>query len=216
MDTRAELHPWIMEKKCLACVQAMQQSGFDAHYCPDGAAARKIILAAAENSNTIGFGGSITLKELGLFEALDSMGKELLIHNKPEYSLEQKTEIRRRQLLCDLFLTSTNALTMDGKLVNIDGIGNRVAAMVFGPKKVIVVCGRNKLVNDVHQALDRIKNYAAPANAKRLDYKLNCAQTGFCSDCQSPHRICNITVIIEKKPVHTDMTVLLVNEDLGL
>lgn len=216
MASRTELHDWIMEKKCRACVKALNQSGFDAIYCKDAAAAREHILAAAGTAQTIGFGGSVTLGELNLHDALAGMGKELLIHNKPEFTPEQKLAIRRQQQICDLFLTSTNALTMDGKIVNVDGTGNRVAAMIFGPKKVIVAAGRNKLVEGTEHALERIKNYAAPANAKRLGYKLNCGQTGFCSDCNSPQRICNITTIIEKKPTQTDFTVLVINEDLGL
>ena len=216
METRDELHQWIMEKKCLACVEALKKSRFDARYCQNVAEAKAFVLDAAEKAETVGFGSSVTTRALNLPEEIGRMGKELLIHKQPGFTPEQRAEVRRRQYTCDLFLTSTNALTMDGKLVNVDGTGNRVAAMIHGPKKVIVITGRNKLVEGVHQALDRIKNYVAPANAKRLGYKLNCAQTGFCTDCDSPQRICNITTIIEKKPANTDLTVLLVNEDLGL
>jgi hypothetical protein len=123
----------------------------------------------------------------------------------------------RRQLTCDLFLTGTNALTMDGCLVNIDATGNRAAAMFFGPDKVIVVAGRNKIVNgDIDDAVRRIKGCASPPNTRRLNFKTPCASTGLCSDCSSPDRICRITTIIDRKPRQTDLRVLVVNEDMGL
>jgi hypothetical protein len=126
-------------------------------------------------------------------------------------------EIMRRQLTCDLFLTSSNAVTLSGWLVNIDGNGNRVAALTFGPKKVIVVAGRNKLVDgDLTAAIHRVKNIAAPPNAKRLNCNTPCAKTGFCANCNSPDRICRIIHVMDRKPRVADLHVLIVNEDLGL
>jgi hypothetical protein len=125
--------------------------------------------------------------------------------------------IMRRQLTCDLFLTGTNALTLSGCLVNIDATGNRVGSMLFGPKKVIVVAGRNKLVDgDIADALKRIKEWSSPPNARRLNFNTPCAKTGFCCDCNSPERICRITTIIDRKPRQTDLRVLVVNEEMGL
>jgi len=117
---------------------------------------------------------------------------------------------------CDVLITGTNAITTDGKLVNIDAVGNRVAAMIFGPKKVIIVVGRNKIVKDVKEALHRIKNVIAPYHAKTKDFATPCAQTGKCSDCSSNRRICSVTTIMEKKPWRTDITIVLIDEDLGL
>ncbi|MEM3137804.1 MAG: LUD domain-containing protein, partial [Thermofilaceae archaeon] len=110
---------------------------------------------------------------------------------------------------------SVNAVTMDGKLISIDGVGNRVAAMIFGPKRVIVVAGKNKLVRDVKEGLWRAKNIAAVMNCKRLKLKTPCVKLDRCLDCSSPERACNITVIVERKPSLTDFHVILVNEDLG-
>ncbi|MDR1615490.1 MAG: lactate utilization protein [Syntrophomonadaceae bacterium] len=216
MNSSLELRSWLAEQKCRAAIKALGKSGFDAVYCPTAPDAAEYIIKAAADALTIGFGGSMSVNELRIHERLRAMDKKLLIHNQPEFSPEQNMETRRLQLVCDLFITGTNALTLEGQLVNIDGTGNRVAAMIFGPKKVIVVAGRNKLVANAAQAIERIKNIAAPANAKRLNYDLSCVKTGFCSDCRSPQRICNITVILEKKPIYSDITVLVVNDDLGL
>jgi len=143
------------------------------------------------------------------------MGKELLDHNQAGLNPEEKMAVMRRQLTSDLFLASANAVTLTGNIISIDGNGNRVASMIFGPKKVILVVGRNKLVGDVDEGLKRIKAIAAPLAAKRLNIDTPCAKTGFCIDCKSPGRICAITVILERKPRLSDFRVLVVNEDLG-
>jgi hypothetical protein len=116
----------------------------------------------------------------------------------------------------DLYLTGTNAVTEDGCLVNLDMIGNRVAALTFGPKKVVVFVGRNKIVSDLESAMYRIKDYAAPTNAMRLNCKTPCVKTSECADCKSPGRICNTWTITEKSYPKERVTVVLINEDLGL
>ncbi|MFA7405893.1 MAG: lactate utilization protein, partial [Pelobacteraceae bacterium] len=137
-------------------------------------------------------------------------------HAKAGLAPDERLDILRRQLTCDLFLSGCNALTLSGELVNIDATGNRVGAMLFGPKKVIVVAGRNKLVDGTaHDAILRVKACATPPNAKRLSFKTPCASTGFCSDCNSPERLCRVTTIIDRKPRFTDLHVLVVNTDLG-
>ena len=144
------------------------------------------------------------------------MGREILNHGDPALSRDEKIGVMRRQLTCDLFLSGTNALTLSGELVNIDATGNRAAAMFFGPRKVIVVAGRNKLVDGtVQDAIQRVKNWATPPNSRRLKYKTPCASTGFCCDCNSPDRLCRVTTVIERPPRLTDMRVLVVNADLG-
>jgi hypothetical protein len=147
---------------------------------------------------------------------LREMGREILNHANPALSRDERMDVMRRQLTCDLFLSGTNALTLSGELVNIDATGNRAAAMFFGPRKVVVVAGRNKLVDGTaHDAIQRVKNWATPPNAKRLNFKTPCASTGFCSDCNSPDRLCRVTTIIDRKPRFTDLRVLVVNADLG-
>jgi L-lactate utilization protein LutB len=125
-------------------------------------------------------------------------------------------ERRRRALLVDLFITGTNAVTETGKLVNLDMIGNRVAGITFGPKHVIVIVGRNKIVPDIEDAMLRIKNFAAPANSMRLDKKTPCVKTSMCEECRSIDRICNNWTITEKSFPKGRIKVVLINEDLGL
>ena len=124
-------------------------------------------------------------------------------------------ERRRQALLVDLFFTSTNAVTESGHLVNLDMIGNRIAALTFGPKFVVVLVGRNKIVPDLETAWDRIKNYAAPVNSMRLEKKTPCQTTSFCQDCSSPDRICNTWTITEKAFPKNRVKIILINEDLG-
>jgi L-lactate utilization protein LutB len=133
-----------------------------------------------------------------------------------QVSFEELIERRRKSLLVDLFITGTNAVTEDGQLVNLDMLGNRVAALTFGPKHVVVVVGRNKIVPSVDEAMFRVKNIAAPANAMRLDKKTPCVKTSYCEECKSPDRICNTWTITEKSYPKGRVKVVLVNQDLGL
>jgi L-lactate utilization protein LutB len=212
-----ELVNWTMEKKCNKVVEGLAKRGFKAQYCVNGQEAATYILAQAKEAQNVGFGGSLSVADLDLTLVLAEQGKEIINHGFPNLTPEQKVVAMRRQLTCDLFLTGTNAVTLDGILVNIDGNGNRVGAMIFGPKKVIVVVGRNKIVEgSVEDALARIKEMASPPNAMRLSKQTPCATTGICSDCDSPQRICRITTILDRKPGLTDIHVLVVNEDMGL
>jgi len=211
---REHLH-WLHEQRCMKAVKSLRSNGFEAIYCPSQRDAYENIISAARDATSIGIGGSMTLEELDLVPELCRMEKELLLRDLPGLTPEEQLAVRRRHLTCDLFLTSTNAVTLAGQLVNVDGIGNRVGAMTFGPRKVIVVAGRNKIALDLEAALKRIREIAAPANAHRLGKKLPCALTGSCSDCQSPERICRITVILDRMPSLSDIRVLVVNADMG-
>lgn len=212
-----DLVNWTHEQKCRKAVESLDRNGFTARYCATPHSAAEYIIAGAADSISVGFGGSMSIVALGVELLLREQGKEILNHGNPALSCDEKLGIMRRQLTCDLFLCGSNALTLSGELVNIDGIGNRVASMLFGPRKVIVVAGRNKLVDGtVQDAITRIKNWATPPNAKRLNYNTPCASTGFCSNCNSPERICRVTTVIDRKPRLTDLHVLVVNADLGL
>lgn len=217
MALNEELVSWSHEQRCRKAVEALEKNAFSAHYCPTAQDAFDYIMAEAQNAKTIGFGGSMTIAGLGVEASLFELGKETLVHGRPGLSMEERMAIMRRQLTCDLFLSGCNALTLSGVMVNIDATGNRVASMMFGPHKVIVVVGRNKLVDGtVNDAIKRVKDWATPPNAKRLSYKTPCAVTGFCSDCNAPDRLCRATTIIDRKPRLTDVRVLVVNADLGL
>ena len=167
--------------------------------------------------SSVSYGGSMTLGSTGLLDRLAGMDTfRFLSPNTPGISPEEKLELRRQAMLVDLYLTGTNAVTEDGCLVNLDMFGNRVAALTFGPKKVVVFVGRNKIVPDLETAMYRIKDYAAPANAMRLKCKTPCVKTSECADCKSPGRICNTWTITEKAYPKQRVTVILINEELGL
>jgi L-lactate utilization protein LutB len=217
MGLTEELVDWTHEQKCRKAVESLGKHGFMALYCQTPQEAFEYIVSEAADAESIGFGGSMSIAGLKVEAHLRDLGKEILNHGSHALSLEERLAIMRRQLTCDLFLSGCNALTLSGELINIDATGNRVAAMFFGPRKVIVVAGRNKLVDGTaRDAIDRVRNWATPPNAKRLNYKTPCAVTGFCSDCNGPERLCRVTTIIDRKPRFTDVRVLVVNADMGL
>jgi L-lactate utilization protein LutB len=160
----------------------------------------------------------MSLHATAILDALRQMPSINLIETfAPGVPREELIERRRQALLVDLFLTGTNAVTETGELVNLDMIGNRVGAITFGPRTVVLVIGRNKLVQTVQHAMDRIKSYSAPMNAIRhTGWKMPCVKTSFCMDCNSPDRICNTWTITQKSHPKGRIKIILVNEDLGL
>ncbi|MBP2626194.1 MAG: hypothetical protein H6Q68_905 [Firmicutes bacterium] len=211
----SELKAWHNEIIGTKTVAALVKNNFQATYCQTKQEAVEQVLALIPAEGTVGVGGSWTVGELGVLDKLAARGNTMYNHNLPNLSAETKIELRRKQLTCDVFLTGTNAVTMDGRLVNTDGVGNRVASMIFGPKKVVIVVGVNKIVKDIAEAERRIQLYASPINNKRLNTPNPCVRTGECMDCQGPTRICNVTTIMNKRPVLTEMHVIVVGEDLG-
>lgn len=166
---------------------------------------------------TISWGGSMTLVESGLYGALQNRSPlEVIDTFDKTIAADEMVERRRKALLADVFITGANAVTETGKLVNLDMIGNRVAAITFGPKNVIILVGRNKIVPDLEEAMLRIKNYTAPTNAMRLDKKTPCVKTSYCEECKSPDRICNSWTITEKSFPKGRIKVLLINETCGI
>jgi hypothetical protein len=212
--SRVEIGLWQLELRAKRCVEALRKNGFDAEFHPDVESVRARVLAECERAETIGFGGSLSVQAMGIYESLLGKGKTLFDHGR--VPPEKKAETRLGQLTCDLFLTGTNAVTLDGCLVNLDMIGNRTNAMTFGPRKTVVVAGGQKVVVDVSDALRRIKTTAAPRNTKRLKLSTPCASSGFCEDCDHPQRVCRVYSIIERKPAHSEISVLLCGEPLGL
>ena len=199
---------------------ALTANSFDAHIATDMAAARDLVMEKilpACGAKTASFGGSVTVFKSGLYEAITGREElEVIDTIDPSVAPEEKMERRRQALLADFFVTGTNAVTEGGQLVNLDMIGNRVGALTFGPKKVVLVAGRNKIVPDLDTAMDHIKSYVAPANAMRLDMKTPCVKTGRCEACKSPARICNTWTITEKSFPKKRVSVVLVNADAGL
>lgn len=166
---------------------------------------------------TMSWGGSMTFTDSGLHKKLrDRTDIEVWDTFGGKMSKDEKSQRRRQALHADLFITGTNAVTEGGQLVNLDMIGNRVAALTYGPRWVIILVGRNKIVADLEEAMFRVKNYAAPANCMRLDKKTPCVKTSYCEECKSPDRICNTWTITEKSFPKGRVKIVLINEDLGL
>lgn len=210
---RVTIGLWQLEVKGRKTVEALKRNGFDADYVPNVDALRERVLLECEGAQSIGFGGSFSIQEMKIYEALSGSGKVLLDHGR--VAAEKKDAVRKAQLTCDLFLTGTNAVTLTGALVNVDGNGNRTNAMTYGPKRAVVVAGGNKIANDVADALRRVRATAAPRNAHRLKVATPCAVTGICEDCRSPQRICRVYSILERKPANSDILVLLCGDPLG-
>jgi L-lactate utilization protein LutB len=166
---------------------------------------------------SVSWGGSLTFGDTGINEVLGkSAGLTIINPYEPGITAAEAYERRRQALLVDLYFTGANAVTEEGQLVNLDMTGNRVGALNFGPKNVVVVAGRNKIVPSLEEAMMRIKNYAAPTNAMRLEKKTPCVMTSYCEDCKSPERICNVWAITEKSFPKGRIKVVLINQDLGL
>ncbi|VBB09051.1 Hypothetical protein LUCI_4337 [Lucifera butyrica] len=197
-------------------VNALTKNNFTATYVSTRQEALDKLLELIPVTATVGFGGSVTLDQLGVVARLEERGNPVLNHTKPGLSPQDMRSIRRQQLVADVYLSGTNAVTLNGELVNVDATGNRVGAMLFGPDQVFIVVGINKVVKDVAEAESRVRVWASPPNNKRLGYPNPCAKTGVCVDCQGPTRICNITTIMHKRPRMTDVHVIVVGEELGL
>ena len=195
--------------------QALKKNGMRAYITRDGKEARKKALSLIAKGATVGLGGSRTVADIGLLGALRRGDFHLFDQYASGQDKIGSMEVRKQGTHAQYFVSSSNAVTEDGKLVNVDGLGNRLAGFCFGPEKVVLVVGRNKIVPDLDAALHRVRNVAAPMNAKRFGLPTPCVKTGRCSDCSSPERICNLTLIIEKQRIKGRIAVILVNEDLG-
>lgn len=194
-------------------IKSLQNNKINACYYDSSDVAVEALLSEINLTETVGIGGSVTISSLEIPQKLIRRGNKVFFHWL-ESTPEKMKAARKEAMNADVYLASTNALTENGQLVNIDGVGNRVAAMIYGPKKVILICGVNKIVPDLDAALEHIKANTYQ-NARRLNLKTPCAITGKCNDCDSPQRMCSVTTIIDKKPKETEMKVILIGEELG-
>jgi len=204
------------EKQVERTIHALKKNNFEALFVPDAKAALEEVMRRIPDGATVGVGGSVTLNQIGLLDALGKRNVRLIWPFQQARNDEERIELVRKSFSSDIFLSSTNAVTEDGKLFNVDATGNRVGAMFIGPKSVIVISGVNKIVKDIEAAEKRVKEWTAPQNAKRLKRKTPCVETGVCADCSSPDRICNIYVTLAKRPSRTDVIIILVGERLGI
>jgi len=209
---------WHKESIAKRAIEYLNKNHIDAYYVETADAACKKILELIPLNSKVGYGGSLTLHEIGIKDLLRNKNYNFIDRDLPEIDDDKIYSLRRKSLLADVFLMSTNALTLGGQLVNIDGVGNRVAALIFGPSKIIVVAGINKIVPDIEAAIYRIKNYVAPIHAKRRNRKLPCAQSGYCMNCHAPERFCNALVVIEHQYLKNKdrIVVIIVGQELGL
>jgi len=202
----------VVQKRIEQTVEALRKNRFEAFYLPT----KKELLAKISQMMPQGcscsVGGSMTIKETGVHEFLQN-GK--FTYYDREAPGADPQDVMRKALSCDVYLTSSNAITMDGELHNVDGNANRLAAICFGPKKVIVVAGHNKIVSDISAAQERMRHIAAPANATRLSRKTPCVTTGICQDCSSLERICCQELITRWQREAGRICVLIVGEEYG-
>ncbi len=196
-------------------VKELRKHNFDAHFFATTDALLSFIKENAADMETVGVAGTHTVRNLGVINMLEAEGKTIFDHWRYKPGDPEELACRKKQLTCDLFITSANAVTMTGEIVNRDGCGNRINSMTFGPKRVIVIVGKNKLVADLDAALTRIEEFAAPIRAISLNRKTPCVKTAQCMDCDSPERICNITSIIHRRPMMTDLKVAIIAQDHG-
>lgn len=211
----SELTQWHNEVIGQRAAEALNKNNFKAVYFAQRQDAVNYIMELIPDGAAIGVGGSRTALELGLIETLEQRGHEMFNHNQAGLTPEERIARRYQQLTCDVFLTGTNAITLAGEIVNRDAFGNRAAAMMFGPKKVIIVVGSNKIVRDLAEADKRIKLYAAPLNNKKYELPNPCVRTGECMECKNSTRTCNITTVLSRRPPLTDIQVVILGENLG-
>lgn len=195
--------------------KALNSHGFKAQYQATAEAAREAVMALIPTDATVGVPGTVTIRQLEVMDALEGKGCKIIHHWVPNMSPEAKRQTLIDEFLADWVLTSTNAVTKDGALVNIDGAGNRVAVMSWAPGKIIYVVGVNKITGDIDSAIARVRHVASPPNALRTNADTPCASLGYCVDCNSQGRICNIFTVIPKCPLGRECHVIIVGEDLG-
>lgn len=194
--------------------EALNKRYFEAYYCSDRAAALEKILELIPQDHVVSWGGTATVDELGVKEALRQRGQAVIDRDTAQ-DAQERQQMLKQALTCDTFLMGSNAISADGQLVNIDGTGNRVAALCFGPTQVVVVAGMNKVAGDLDGAMRRAREVAAPMNAQRFPLKTPCVANGLCGDCKGPDSICAQIVTTRLCKPAGRIKVVLVGEDLG-
>lgn len=202
------------ENAARTIISNLEKRQMEGYYCEDSAAAVKKVLELVPEGSSVSWGGTMTLAESGVLDALRG-GNFSLIDRDRAKTPQEKKEIYARIVCADYFFMSTNAITLDGELINVDGNGNRVACLCTGPDNVIILAGMNKVVTDVKAGHDRVRNIAAPINAVRLNRDTPCASKGKCFDCQSPGCICSQIVITRRSHIPGRIKVILIGEELG-
>ena len=202
------------DKRGEIIVKNLTSHGFEAYYCEDKEAALAKALELIPKGATVGWGGAMSAQQIGLLDAMNE-GEYNAIDRDKAPNMEEREKAMRACLQADYFITGANALSIDGQMVNIDGMGNRVAAIVYGPKYVVVIAGMNKVVDSLEAAVVRARTVAAPANKQRFPMQTPCAVTGVCGNCKT-EGICNQMLITRNSKPISRIKVILVGEDFGL
>lgn len=201
------------ENQAKSIIEKLKARKMEGYYCPDKESARaKVLELIGEGKKLVTYGGSMSLGEAGIYDAVQAAGHELL--RREDYAPEDQAVCYAKQVTADVYLMSTNAITLDGELVNIDGAGNRVACLIYGPKEVIILAGMNKVVTNVEEGIHRVRNFASPPNTVRLNLDTPCSKTGQCGNCLN-NTICCQTVITRASRIPGRIKVVLVGEELG-
>ncbi len=203
---------YILEAQTI--IKNLAKRNMEGFYCDTKKDAVEKALEIMEEGSVIAWGGSESVKECGLMDAIHN-GKYELIDRSAAKTPQEHREIFAKTVMSDYYLMSTNAITISGELVNIDGNGNRVAALIHGPEHIIIVAGMNKVTADVESAYKRVKTYACPPNAVRLNKNIPCAKTGICGDCLADQCFCNQIVVTRRSGHAGRIKVILVGEELG-
>lgn len=203
------------EKRGQVLVKNLRSRHFDAYYCDTKAEALERALELIPEGATVGWGGAMSAQEIGLMDAVKA-GKYRAIDRDTASTPEERSAMMKQAMLADVFISGANGLSMDGQMVNIDGAGNRVAAIVYGPESILVIAGMNKAADTLEDALTRARTVAAPLNAQRFPIETPCKAAGSCADCKSPSSICNQILITRHCRPAGRIKFVLVGEDLGL
>ncbi len=193
----------------------LEKKGFRARYTATAEDAAQAVLELIPEGASVGIPGSVTIRELGVMKRLEARGCKVYHHWDPELTKETRGSRLEDELKSDVFLTSSNAITLDGMIVNIDGTGNRVAGIAWTQGKLILVISLQKVCGDLESAIQRVRDTATPPNAQRLKLATPCAKTGYCMDCDSPQRACRAILILERATMGRETHVILVGEDMG-
>lgn len=201
--------------RCENVCKSLNKRGFKAFACNSKEKAVNNIIDLVKDSKTIGIPGSVTVREIGLLSELEKLNVNVYQHWDPNLTPDKVNQRFLDANSADWYITGCNAVTLDGQLVNIDGKGNRISAMVWAPGKIIYVMGVNKICPDIDGAIKRIKNEAVPPNSTRVNMAPPCVEVGRCVDCNSPERGCRVTAIMDYPPFGRECYVFLIAEELG-
>jgi hypothetical protein len=203
-----------MNQKVENAINNLKRNGFTVEYFKTAQEAKEALLKDIKTDETVGMGGSVTLTELGIYDELESRGTPVYYHARAK-DPEEKQEFYDNAAKVDVYLSSSNAITEDGLLINIDGRGNRLSSMLFGHKRLYILAGTNKIARNYEEGIIRIKNIACPKNAERLDLNTPCRHLGKCDNCSSPQRFCNATLVMERQMTGSQTIIYIINEKLG-